>query len=569
MMATFSFIVTCLFVHSKGQCRLSCESKHDDLQDLVEAMIDLGYSVSSGYFGLYDATTTYTYTVPFARPDTIYLVSQFDDGEIYTRFGGQDAILFRTCTPPNVKYFGYRSYSTVRIIEQSFNYTPTEYTELTASLGDTLNHMIINTESSDDTLFPAPFDRKTNIVTTGDEQTWTDIVTSFTNVGLLTVMSLNLDAVNSTLFNYSQSELEVPRDTLSLVYRIQWDEHNECDKSQYLNHSFPFYRFYKTSRNPQYPINKKLRSPYDSFIPATQNCSLWENCPANRVYFELSISTLIEYVEMQYKYTFISNTTLNNDVMNDSIYIFKHGIYCTEHQTNCMFDNRDTYYSWDGEQHTLSTTDFYLIVGLNHNNYSMSTTNSISLAVNDEDFSFEIVDIITNDCYQKYDLMDIVNCSQTESGCQQLKNVFVIQIARPNNCIDATISSMCPSYKVLGSNDRFIFFGEATLNPQTKTIPDHNQLIEWRLLKFSITASPTTSETASPTTLETASPTSISTDDQSDLFFTHWDKWVWIIVVLCVGCIVVIVCTYVLVRKRTRYESDGFMYHEMIQTVAK
>merc|ERR1712173_18198 len=84
-----------------------------------------------------------------------------------------------------------------------------------------------------------------------------------------------------------------------------------------------------------------------------------------------------------------------------------------------MFDNRDTYYSWDGEDHSLGENDYYLIVGLNHNNYSMSTTNSISLSAvtnTDNGNAFEIIDTVTNHQYQQYDLKDVTKCCKGRGG---------------------------------------------------------------------------------------------------------------------------------------------------------
>ena len=194
-------------------CDTTCDNFDDDIDEVIEQMSDLGYSVSSGYFEVYDPETSDVY-IPFAKADTDYLISVFEpDGEYYTRFGGQDAIVWRGCTPPEVTYFGYRSYSAARIKSQDDDNNPTDFTILEASLGDTTNQLTINTESNDDTVFPEPFDRKTNIVTTGDKETYYDVQTAFMNVGLLEEMSLNLDVISNGIlskfgigwFKYSES----------------------------------------------------------------------------------------------------------------------------------------------------------------------------------------------------------------------------------------------------------------------------------------------------------------------------------------------------------------------------
>ena len=197
------FCLVTILSPTNPQCT-TCQ-QDNEIAEIVAQMSDLGYSVSSGTFELYDPETSNVY-IPFARADTDYFISVFQDGNYFYRFGGQDAIVFRTCTPPTAKYYGYRSYSAARITKQDNDTVPTDFTILEASLGDTLNQLVINTESNTDTLFPAPFDRKTTIVTTGDTQTWADIMQSYGNAGLLGEMAINLDAIHSYgSFQYSQS----------------------------------------------------------------------------------------------------------------------------------------------------------------------------------------------------------------------------------------------------------------------------------------------------------------------------------------------------------------------------
>eukprot|EP01084_Bolivina_argentea_P094451 169794_1 len=260
-------------------CDLTCNGVENELLDVIEFMEDLGYSTTSGYFELYDEATSNIY-IPFARDDTDYLVAHFDDGGdgSFIRFGGQDAIVFRGCTPPStVQYFGYRSYSAARIKQQDDEGNIEEYTVLESSLGDTLNPNVLNTDPSDDSSqFDAPYDAITNIVTTGDEQTWTDVVNAFASSDddLLVHNAINLDAVNNGAFakwheslgyfRYSSSDEDIPRDTLSLVYRIVWGDEsncggNPCAKATYFNQSFPILVFQKPDKRPRCHINEQLR----------------------------------------------------------------------------------------------------------------------------------------------------------------------------------------------------------------------------------------------------------------------------------------------------------------------
>eukprot|EP01084_Bolivina_argentea_P319831 554793_1 len=496
----FALILLLINVHVNGQCGLDCDSNdgHDHIEDLIEAMTDIGYDVSTGNFELYDPETISSLYIPFTRSDTDYLIAQFEDGITYTRFGGRDAIVFRFCTPPaEVTYFGYRSYLATQITNQTDVNTPTKYTLLDASLGDTTNQKSIQTESSDTSSFDPPFDRKTNIVTTGDMQTWTDIMNSFVLIDLLDEMSLNLDAINDGTFIYSESELDTPRDLLTIILRIQFDDNSECNKDQYLNQSFPFYWFSMTSTEPRSPINQPLRDTIDP----NQEC---ENSVKNINDFDEIVSNTIEYIETEFNYTLVSNNPLN-DAITDNLNIFVHGFECISNQVNCFFDNRDTYYSWDTIQHTLNDNDYYLIIGLNHNNFNLSITNSISLSSveNPENgLVYEIYDTITNEEYQQFDFGHITNSHNSISD-----NIFIVQVARPHNCMNSNIPSICPSFDIIEENERFIFFGEATLNYQTQTMPDQNCLIAWKLLSFSTIPITTIDPTEMPTQIPTINPT--------------------------------------------------------------
>lgn len=354
------------------------------------------------------------------------------------------------------------------------------------------------------------------------------------------------------------------------MIRLQFDEDNggpngtTCSKDGYLNASFPFKIFYKDETRPREPIKGDLRPTKDK-----KQCSKSTSYEL-KYYFDKAVSNIIEYVRKEYGYTFVSNQAFNDDEgqckwlgdwwppnKDDFVYIFKHGFYCILYQKDCMFDNRDTYYSWNGQDQTLSDDDFYLVVGLNPNNFSLSTINSISLASvtnPDNGNAFEIIDTVTNQEYEQFDLRDIIKCNKPRSSskgskgkkssnkgkksddksrdrrrlkggndrfkyhkksskgnmydCKELEDVFAVQIGRPDNCLNTTvIPSMCPDTDVLATDERFIFFGESTLNPVTKTMPDQDCLIEWRLLRFSTTASPSYSPTARPTRKPTAKPT--------------------------------------------------------------
>ena len=193
-----------------------------------------------------------------------------------------------------------------------------------------------------------------------------------------------------------------------------------------------------------------------------------------------------------YGYYLISDTELTNTLGNvssngDTLGIFQHGSYCIDNSLDCMFDSPDTYYSWDGQEHTLEDNDLYLLIGLNHDEFGLSTTNSISIAR------------VTNpDNGNEFEIID------SEYGTGQ---VWVVQITRPENCLNSHEYpyAMCLDRNTLGPDDSFIFFAEATLNPLTNTKPDPDCLINWRLLHFKTTP-PTKEPTGIPTRYPTSEP---------------------------------------------------------------
>eukprot|EP01083_Nonionella_stella_P072682 196034_1 len=77
--------------------------------------------------------------------------------------------------------------------------------------------------------------------------------------------------------------------------------------------------------------------------------------------------------------------------------------------------------------------------------------------------------------------------------------------------MNSNIPSICPNFDIVEENERFIFFGEATLNYQTQTMPDQNCLIAWKLLSFSTIPITTIEPTEMPTEIPTEMPTQIPT----------------------------------------------------------
>ena len=464
----------------------------EDLDDVIDAMSDFGYSVDSGHLELYDPETSNIY-IPFADNHTDYLVAHFEEtGDNLIRFGGTDLLLFQICSPGRNHHFSFGAYNAARILDQNANGVPTEFTVLEASLGDPVNPVSI----VDNNVPPDPYNAFTNIALTGDEQSWTDIVTAFTNAGLLSEETLTKEEIPQELFQFSTSDSDLPRDTLSYIFRFQpqrmvHPEARPLDLNGYFSQGFPVYRFSKNEKDPRTPVMPELRDP----APPYKQVLIKKRFQRK---FDYLVRKVVRDLEKKYDLEFISSTPFvpegsplgpPGDPSPDGIgaHIFDHGEFCIENQVDCQFDKRDSLYWWDQEAHTLGDEDFYILIGIDHTKLGMAelSTRSLFLVNNpDNGNAFEQIDTLRH-----FDLKDYPVSNVLYTRNPFLKFVahksFLVQVARPQNCIEG-IAPFCIDTDILAADQEFIVTGELTLNPKTGTRPDEEHLVSWQLLKFKV-----------------------------------------------------------------------------------
>ena len=139
---------------------LQCDSSDNEgMDDVISYMVgELGYDVEMGEISFSANRIPSQFNIPFVNivgDDSLYGYSYFfGNGWLSYRLTGRDIILFRGCTPPKVTYFSFVSYS-------SFRSTVSGPELVEASLGDSLNNLVIKTEGD------GPFDSKTTVITTG------------------------------------------------------------------------------------------------------------------------------------------------------------------------------------------------------------------------------------------------------------------------------------------------------------------------------------------------------------------------------------------------------------------
>lgn len=163
-----------------------------------------------------------THTTSFgANPGNPYLVYKFDTNnsglDMPTfKLDARDAILNIVCTPSNVSYFGWRSY----LFAEPF--------PVFASLGDTLNNLVINTTGGSGDIL----NRTAAVVTTGDATAFDHVSAALADAGL--AKATNLDGYAPSI---------VPHQSLSLFVMLHrasvWPD--PVAKAAYFNQTNPIY----------------------------------------------------------------------------------------------------------------------------------------------------------------------------------------------------------------------------------------------------------------------------------------------------------------------------------------
>ncbi len=488
---------------------ITCENVDDDIAEIVEQMDDLGYSVISGQFELYEPGKNGFY-LPFARPDSVYLISLFEDGLQYSyRLGGRDVIVWRGCTPPETDSFrtSMHVYNHRRVLTME-NFIPTSTLDLQASLNDPLllKEGEFNTEENLDTSHASPYDRKTNVVITADMNTFNDVRNAYINADLYENNTLNFLAIDPSSFIFSESELDTPRDEVTVVLQIDklkpyhqeaFDLHAHRPHWKYLptpqdlflpkGQSYPFRLFYKDETTAVTPATVELRDTTPTPAQVQQAADL--QAPFNDL-----VDEVVAYFQNQ-DYTLLSDTPFTTNgatVAGQSLFSGEHGQACVSKGESCQYDvNIDASWS-DQNAHELSNQDLYVVVGLNHAQLGMAEFGSYlgmyHLANNDNNLQeiarWRSVDFPWPSAY------DVISNGYSPDPLVRTvgKQSFITHLTRPDKCAASSDKSastfVCFTTDELALTDSFIFRGSVSLNPETNTRPDESQLVPWRLLWF-------------------------------------------------------------------------------------
>eukprot|EP00484_Ammonia_sp_Unknown_P028502 CAMPEP_0197032666 /NCGR_PEP_ID=MMETSP1384-20130603/11282_1 /TAXON_ID=29189 /ORGANISM="Ammonia sp." /LENGTH=494 /DNA_ID=CAMNT_0042462359 /DNA_START=50 /DNA_END=1534 /DNA_ORIENTATION=- len=489
---TFILFISSLFISVKSSAdKLHCNIENDaHIDKIIAAMLDKGYSFDPSETGgvIYDRDKQVG--APLWNSEALYGEAFFgpDQSNNDFRINACDILLFRGCTPPKSTYFGYRSY--MKRPGDAWN------GYLGSSMGDTLNDEVIRTECNDNNYDEhgkykksMTFDSVANIATTADMQSFMDLQHAYHEAGVSPKL-LNLDSIPiEANFRFDDDVIAPAMRTLN-----NGEDKDELQPllDEYMYGSFkqPVYVFHcdASLSSPRIPMHANLRETKVSHIRKT------ENTPKNRRLFEDIVAATKHEFTVNRGFELVSEHEFRNEHgrVDDEpalqVSNMEHGFWCIENGVDCAYDNRDTHYSWPVAQaFGLDDDTLYVVVGLNHNAYRMTRYNKFCLyyVYDPLDPDWVLVELpkpysILNHEYEKFDIADVIGTSEAT----QTLDAFITSIARPHNCLQHEMASLCLSSDAVGADDRFIVLSRAHLNPRTSTMPDDEQMIGWRLLQF-------------------------------------------------------------------------------------
>ena len=239
-----------------------------------------------------------------ANPSSPYGIYMFDQQA--WKLDEMEAVVFFGCTPPLAKYFSFRSY----VFSAFHNLRPTL---LFASLGDSTNHLVINTTglTTNDR-----FGKTTVVISTADMATDHAVRDAFTAAGL-PATAMNTDIIPSSLVKMGHEALT---DTFYMLYRAAIFEDPKQGQA-YINTTWPVLKITPPSQQKPHPFSTpSLRKRGTGTTEASYNSSF---------------SSFVSQVEKVIK----SNSSYSVTYDKMSV-VHLEGWDCIKNYTNCLGDNR-------------------------------------------------------------------------------------------------------------------------------------------------------------------------------------------------------------------------------------
>jgi len=295
----------------------------------LSSLLRQGYTLSRGVMQVTDQNG---FGANPGNPYVLYqgLPQSNDDGSF--AIGEQDAVLLIACTPPEVRYFSWRSYL----------FRGGGDGLVFASMGDPTNSLVINTLNKRQTVH----EQATAIVTTGDATTYEDVAAALQTAGLGD--ATNLDQVELSLFNGSSAEYV-------MLHRASiWS--SEAARDAYFAKNSTIYLVRPPAERPSKPLPLSAMRPRGSGSKEKDIPGLLDSLGALRQAVLSSMSAV--------------GGVLNDTFRCDDTSLV--GRDCIANDINCLGDNPDANYITCAsplpphpESHSSGLHDVFVFLGTN------------------------------------------------------------------------------------------------------------------------------------------------------------------------------------------------------------
>eukprot|EP01084_Bolivina_argentea_P014294 26714_1 len=473
-----------IFVYIKLASSLSCSSYDyvNKIRNILSKQTD--YKVYEGKL-IFRQNASFEYGT---NPSGIYGGPYFENLNNITNpnspsphgtyfFRSSNALIFAGCTPPKSKYFSFVSYTMYR-----FNEATEKRQCLWASLGAALNNLVWNTSNN----ISNNYDSLTTVISTGDNQTYTNIYNMLTTDGISN-NEINLQSLPNKYIEWLPYKRDYKYnntyDTGSFLLRVTLTD-NHTEYEQYIHTNQTIFIL-----EPKYGGSDVPKQPFEPFVRNTYSTNnINETALYSDMLNEYKID-LINYLEITYNLSYKRSIIFPNIVISEynvsDLNLTNYGFGCIEENRCCGGDNRDAQYWEISTDYNISlniynNNKFYIILGLMHSNYNIQQTvysNFVYADAATPNKNEKKNPVITN---FEYNGSGLILPVETNINEKYLQNVFVVQLTEPNLCIN-----QLPGFCYIPNT---INFGNVVyrnyLNPITKTRPDMTEIVTPILIVF-------------------------------------------------------------------------------------
>lgn len=322
-------------VKAQPSCDFSPEQIEKWAVSTISSLKSKGYKVVEGGFRVYNSTGF------GANPGNPY-VTYFHPGlvrgkEPIFKLSEKDAVLFLGCTPSSAAYYSWRSYAFFE-----------DFKLLFASLGDSLNNLVINATASEKNK-----GRTAAVVTTADKGTYQEISGALARAGF-SKSAHNLDAIPSSLIDMGRTQF------LMLHRASVWGSESERQAYFAQNRKVYFITPPDDAVAAPFPV-LPLRTPGNGKLEA--------DVPEVKANLGMLKQNVI--ASMKQKGYKLTNESQVWDLHLD-------GFECLKEKSNCLGDNRDTHYLVYKDDNFVRS-DVYVIMGANSVKTSKCTYTNIGI----------------------------------------------------------------------------------------------------------------------------------------------------------------------------------------------